>query len=99
MTVRFLKPARLELDGAIRYYDQQRFGLGGELLAELNATIERIVSDPTSYEQFEPGLFRLSTRRFPYSVIYVVRSEEVLVVAFQHAKRRPGYWKRRLRRI
>lgn len=43
--------------------------------------------------------FLKSARRFPYAVIYVVRSECVLVVAVQHAKRRPGYWKRRLRQI
>ncbi len=99
MTVRFLAAAREEFDGAVEYYDQQRFGLGQELADELDAVIERIVSDPTSYEQMEPGIFRLSTQRFPYSVIYVVRSDGVLVVAFQHAKRRPGYWKRRLRQI
>ena len=102
MMVRFLAAAREEFDGAVEYYDQQPVGLGQELTDELDAVIERIVSDPTSYEQMEPGIFRLSTQRFPcfpYSVIYVVRSDSVLVVAFQHAKRRPGYWKRRLHQI
>ena len=99
MRVRFLTPAREVLDGAVQYYDRQRFGLGQELADELAVVVERIASDPTSYEQIEPGIFRLSTRRFPYSVIYVVRSDGVLVVAFQHAKHRPGYWKRRLRQI
>ncbi len=98
MNVRFLKSARREMEGAIQYYDRQRFGLGQELAAELDKTLARIAADPTSYEQIEPGVFRLSTRRFPYAVIYVVRSDGVLVVAVQHGKRRPGYWKRRLRR-
>ena len=98
MTFRFLQSARREMQGAIQYYDRQRFGLGQELAAELDTVLERIASDPTSYEQVEPGVFRLSTRRFPYAVVYVVRSEGVLVVAVQHGKRRPGYWKRRLRR-
>src|SRR5688572_1863294 len=36
-------------------------------------------------------------RRFPYSVVYVDDPDMIRVVAFAHHKRRPGYWKRRLR--
>lgn len=31
-------------------------------------------------------------RRFPYSVIYYIRAEELRVVALAHHRRKPGYW-------
>lgn len=37
-------------------------------------------------------------QRFPYSIIYLVDRNEIVIVAVAHHKRRPGYWLRRLRR-
>ncbi len=34
--------------------------------------------------------------RFPFSIYYVERSEDIWVLAVAHAKRRPGYWVERL---
>jgi hypothetical protein len=35
--------------------------------------------------------------RFHYDVIYLAREEIVLIVAIAHHKRKPGYWRRRLK--
>ena len=35
--------------------------------------------------------------RLPYSVIYHESDDEVRIIAFAHHKRKPGYWKRRLK--
>jgi hypothetical protein len=37
-------------------------------------------------------------QRFPYSIIYLVERNEIVIVAVAHHKRRPGYWLDRLRR-
>jgi toxin ParE1/3/4 len=39
---------------------------------------------------------RLMLRRFPYAVIVREADGELLVVAFAHQARRPGYWRDRL---
>jgi hypothetical protein len=33
---------------------------------------------------------------FPYSVIFQLEDDIILVVAVAHAKRRPGYWRKRI---
>ena len=38
---------------------------------------------------------RLIVPGWPFWVIFVVHADEVLVLAFAHMKRRPGYWTRR----
>ena len=42
------------------------------------------------------GAKRLLLRRFPYAVIVRERGTEVVVIAFAHTSRRPGYWRGRL---
>lgn len=44
----------------------------------------------------EPHLRRKGISGFPYGIIYFVTSEEIVIVAYAHAKRRPGYWEDRL---
>gem|GEM_PF-5187723 len=36
-------------------------------------------------------------RPLPYSMIYVDDPTEIRIIALAHHKRRPGYWKRRLK--
>ncbi len=33
---------------------------------------------------------------FPYRIVYFTRGDEIVVVAYAHERRRPGYWKKRL---
>jgi mRNA-degrading endonuclease RelE of RelBE toxin-antitoxin system len=40
------------------------------------------------------GTFRLHT--FSYNLVYVVESDEIVILAVAHHKRRPGYWRGRL---
>jgi hypothetical protein len=35
--------------------------------------------------------------RFPFGVVYEIESENISVIAIMHLRRRPGYWKRRVR--
>jgi len=45
----------------------------------------------------EPDIRSAKVKRFPYRVVYVVVGEDVDVIAVAHAKRRPTYWRRRLK--
>jgi toxin ParE1/3/4 len=42
-------------------------------------------------------LRRFVMRRFPFSIVYYIVDDIVRVVAVAHGKRRPGYWRVRLR--
>ncbi len=36
--------------------------------------------------------------RFPYAAYYVIREGYILIMAFGHTSRKPGYWRSRLKR-
>lgn len=95
--VQLSDPATAELIDAIRWYEQQRVGLGAELFDAITETIDRIRTHP------EIGAPRATKRpsrqllvnRFPYCVVYRIREHDIYVVAVAHTSRRPDYWKRR----
>ncbi len=97
MKYSFLTPARHELEEAIEFYNQRREDLGYEFAEEVERTIERILAHPRAWHPLSPRTRRCLTRRFPYGVIYQIRDDEILIVAVMHLRRRPGYWKDRVK--
>src|SRR5271165_1861698 len=72
-----------------------RFGLAmssapvwADLRDETNATNERITRLPETWRPLSKNTRRCRTHRFPYSVIYQLRSDEILIVAIVHLHRR-----------
>lgn len=44
----------------------------------------------------EPVVRRKGVAGFPYGIIYYLTDSEIVIVAYAHEKRRPGYWRHRL---
>lgn len=96
MNVEFHHEAYDEVIEAMAFYEERQLGLGRDLWDEIRATLNRIGDNPTGPERIAKELHRESVRRFPYSIIYGVRHDTIWVVAIVHARRREGYWKRRV---
>ena len=88
-----------ELAEAIAHYDTERPGLGERFLAAVEATLADVVAAPDlgSSWTHDPSVRRQVVRRFPYVIFYRADAEAVTVLAIAHGKRRPGYWRARLR--
>ncbi|MCL2089780.1 MAG: type II toxin-antitoxin system RelE/ParE family toxin [Micrococcales bacterium] len=92
--------AREELFSALDWYDDQEPGLGDRLADEIAAGVAFVRQWPDAPPLYRgrrlPRVRRKSIDVFPYGIIYFVRDDEVIVVAYAHARRRPGYWRKRL---
>jgi plasmid stabilization system protein ParE len=97
MVIRFLEIARLELDEAVEYYNNESAGLGNQFLAEVLRAIDRIGEFPEAWHRLSQRTRRCRTRRFPYGIVYQIRGSEILVIAVANLRRRPEYWKDRLK--
>jgi plasmid stabilization system protein ParE len=98
--VQILHEASEELSDAAVWYEQERAGLGADLLAEAARAVKKIAASPTIWP-FAPRsrvVRRFLLARFPYFAYYVVRDDDVQVLAFGHTSRKPGHWKGRLGR-
>ena len=92
MNIRFLEPARIELDDAITWYETEQKNLGRLFLDEVRFALKRITTFPESCATIAPGLRRCLTRRFPYMLVYGIDNETVVIVAVAHLHREPMYW-------
>jgi len=89
---RFLEPARRELFGISRHYDDQAAGLGGEFLETVEAAIGLLRENPDLGAPHRADTRRLVLPRFPYGLVYLDEPEFLLVVAVAHHRRHPEYW-------
>ena len=96
MSVRLLESAQVELDDAIAWYASQAPGLGDAFLIETLKTLKLIEQYPKAWHPLTQQVRRCRLRRFPYSVIYAQEGSDLLVLAFAHQHRKPGYWRTRL---
>ncbi|MBX9960294.1 MAG: type II toxin-antitoxin system RelE/ParE family toxin [Burkholderiaceae bacterium] len=96
MNVKLLAPAQHELDEAMAWYAAQAPGLGDAFLVETLKTITLITRYPQAWHPLSPQTRRCRLSRFPYSVIYSLDGDDLLVIAICHQHRKPGYWRDRM---
>lgn len=98
---RVLAEARRESVESAAWYDQQKPGLGGMFLDEIEWAMNRIAEQPDGFSRWAlhrgpHDIRRYVLKRFPFVVVYRHRPEETVIIAVVHTRRRPFYWKDRL---
>src|SRR5258708_37571604 len=99
MIVVYLPGAMRDLRGIARWYQSERPEGEARFFERLRATMRHIERDPESFPVAleDVKVHKARVLRSPYSVAFLVRSNEVRIVAVIHGARRPGFWKWRLR--
>ena len=98
MRLALLAEAEAELDNAAAWYDEQREGLGDDLLQAVQNALDAIAEAPEAWPLWpgapprDPPLRRFVLPRFPYAIAYQMHTAFVAVLAVAHASRRPFYW-------
>ena len=92
---RFLSLAEEEMSEAAVFYEAASAGFGDKFLADVQHTVDRLRSHPEFGVDIAAGLRRALLHRFPFSLIYSVEADEILIVSVAHHRRRPGYWRSR----
>ena len=100
--VHFEDEAETEYRQAGGWYESRREGLGVEFFDEVDAAIRQVlefprIGAPVPRLPSELPVRRVAVRRFPYHVIYMEIAEALRILAVAHDRRRPGYWRERLR--
>jgi plasmid stabilization system protein ParE len=93
---RFLDPAEKEMIEASLFYQAASNGLGDDFLDDVQRVIDNLCEHPYLGVAVAPNLRRILLHRFPFSLIYSVQVDVILVVAVAHYSRRPGYWQDRV---
>ena len=93
----------MDLEEAAEWYEDQRPGLGAELLDEFESCIAAAVENPgigspsgTTASGNVIRRYRLNRFR-RYAILIAVFNEMPTIVTFEHSSRRPRFWKARLK--
>ena len=102
MRVQFHPAADAELIEAAQWYEDRHRGFGVRFISAAGDASMAIGKTPLRFSTPPAVRTARDVRRkllegFPYSMIYEVREQEILILAVSHTSRRPGYWQARTR--
>ena len=81
MKLSYTAQASNDLDKAISWYEDKQKGLGIAFLDCVEATIFRILDHPTLYPIKHKTLRAALIRKFPYTIFYQVKGQEIVIHA------------------
>jgi plasmid stabilization system protein ParE len=83
------------IEGAAYYARQANAELGLAFIAEFERGLGVLSEYPRLGATWRGTTRRFPLRRFPYSIIYQLKTDEIRVIALAHQSLRPGYWRGR----
>jgi len=95
ISVDFDPDARAEFLEAVKYYEDCQAGLGRRFRIAVEAAVQSVAETPFRYRVLHAPFRRYLLTNFPYSIIYCIEPENILIIAVAHTKRKPGYWIKR----
>jgi plasmid stabilization system protein ParE len=95
---KILPDARLDIIGAIAWYNEQQAGLGKRFRDTLTEAIHLIRDQPLLFAERYRAVCLAPLKKFPYLVYYVFDepSHRVIIIAVLHGGRNPEVWKERV---
>ena len=91
-TLKYHEAAEEELLSEITYLELRLPGLGRRFYREVQRAEKVLAQFPESGREISPGLRKCALRAFPFSLIYSIEKDSLLILAVAHQRRRPGYW-------
>ncbi len=88
--------ANFDILDAFFWYDSLREGLGNDFELCLEAEINRILRNPTLFQNQYEKVQVAFIERFPYGIHYTIESNFIKVIAVFHTSRDPQNWEERL---
>ena len=81
--------AAIEIIEAYDWYELQRAGLGIEFLDELEIFYDSLIRNPETYSYYAKPVREGKVKRFPYTVVYEIFDEAIVVYSVFMAKQNP----------
>ncbi len=92
LDVEFARLAQVELELAGAYYTPLSDGLEREFYREVAFCILSIRTDPEAFPALTTKIRKISTKRFPYILLYAISAEKVIVLRLVHNRSDPETW-------
>lgn len=96
MIYRWNEGALEDLEEAARFYFHEDPDVELRFAECIDSAIEQVTSRPNSWPIIVEDVRRYVLAIFPYSLIYSIEVDHVLILAVAHHSRHPDYWNDRI---
>jgi toxin ParE1/3/4 len=96
-SLRYHSAVKAEVKAAFDYYWDDSQSAALNFNRNLQAAYRKLRKYPRLYPEYLHGTRRVLLDRYPYFVVFRELDDAIQIIAVAHAKRRPGYWKTRLK--
>jgi plasmid stabilization system protein ParE len=94
--IRLFEEAADEVEHERHWYRQRSESAEASFLRELDHAIAAVVEAPEMWPSYIAGTQRYVFPVFPFSLVYFVEDETVVIVSVAAEHKVPGYWRDRL---
>jgi plasmid stabilization system protein ParE len=85
-----------DLEEATRFYFQRDPQVEIRFAECIDNAIEQVTSRPISWPIIESDVRSFVVEIFPYSLLYTIDEDHIVILAVAHHSRHPEYWKDRI---
>lgn len=93
--VRFHPEARAEIVHEVLYYNAVSGAQAERFIKAVEDAVALASEFPAMGTKYKHGTRRFYPQRFPFSLVYLDRPDEVYILALAPFARKPGYWRPR----
>lgn len=83
------------MSNEVSYYAAVAPSLGERFVSAVENAVGLATDFPLMGAKYKYGTRRVFPKRFPFSLVYLVRDDEVYILALAPFGKRPGYWRSR----
>jgi plasmid stabilization system protein ParE len=85
-------PAEREYAEALTWYMERSVRAAEQFDMEVDRALREIAAAPDRFPRCDERHQYFLMRKFPFQVIYRRAGDDIIVMAFAHTSRSPGYW-------
>jgi plasmid stabilization system protein ParE len=94
--LRLFEEAANEIEHERQWYRRRSESAEASFLRELDDAIITVIEAPQIWPRYLAGTQRYVLPTFPFSLIYFVEEDVVVIVSLASEHKKPGYWRDRL---
>jgi plasmid stabilization system protein ParE len=94
--IRFFEEAAAEIEHQRAWYRRRSLEVESSFLDEIDRAIALVLEAPERWPSHLGETRRYVLHTFPFSLVYFVEDDLIVVVAVASERMRPGYWRYRL---
>lgn len=96
LPVVFRAAAKTEYDGAVDWYEDRQSGQGNAFVTAVRRVLVEIADRPMRFMIARGDVRQVLVSGFPFSILYRIKRDRVVIIAVFHTSRNPSIWQKRI---